>query len=441
MRDAIHRQGSTVPGGQPPGTVLVAAIVPHKHGAAPTRGGDVRIRYLPGQQYWMEEEAALRAEVRGIVYRVNSRAVNWYGAPGRVLSPWIDDVEEVAYREPTEGALRIVQGCGYDPGSAAYRFHSALATTKHASAFIRFADSNPYSSLRQYDGEKHAAVTRQAILEADVIHCHVDYMLLNNVGLARKGGQLLVRHYHGSVRKEDAAHLGWWTHIEARKDKALWAKLVGARLTFYEEAERLARELGEPVEIQWLPITVPVDRYRALPTVRPATSPEGAFRIAHCPTKRANKGTDVFLRVCDKLNTRGLRVIPVLMETLPQNVALERKGTCDATFDSFWLGIQTSGLEGGAMGHPVIAGDPDVAALYRQHVGQVPYTYANDERGLEQVIERLVVDRAYYHAEAARVHAYVRAYHDYPAVARRYEGMLARWLGREDVYTTRPEET
>ena len=295
---------------------------------------------------------------------------------------------------------------------------------------MRFGDSNPHCSLRQYDGGEDASIVREALLEADVVHCHVNYMLLNNSGLQKRPGQLLIRHYHGSVCPEDAAQLGWWTHIEAKLDRLRGAKLVGARLSFYAEAERLSREIGEPVEIEWLPITVPVARYRRLSKQRPATSPDGAFRIAHCPTKRVNKGTDVFLKVLDRLNEKGLRVIPVLMERDKQEVALAKKATCDATFDSFWLGIQTSGLEGGAMGHPVIAGDPDVAALHREHVGSVPYTYANDARTLEEVIERLMTDKDFYAAEAARVRQYVEQYHDYPAVAQRYDDLLMRWAPR-----------
>jgi hypothetical protein len=263
-------------------------------------------------------------------------------------------------------------------------------------------------------------------------------MLLNNVGLARSPGQLLVRHYHGSVQAADAERLGWWTHIQAELDNARTAFRVGARLTFYDEAAKLGAQLGAPVQMEWLPITVPVARYERLSKVPPLSSPAGGFRIAHCPTKRSNEGTDIFLRVCDKLQQRGLPVIPVLMERLTQKDALERKATCDATFDSFWLGIQTSGLEGGAMGHPVIAGDPDVKRLYEQHVGYCPYTYANDATDLERVIERLVLDTDYRAAEAARVAGYVRQYHDYPAVARRYDEMLAKRLKRDDVLTAPP---
>lgn len=423
MGDATHRQGVAMPGAEASGMVLVAAVSVHKADG---------VRYLPGQQYYLPRERALAAHARQIAYIVGGTVVDWWGAKGRVLSPW-PDKEVVQAAGPTPGALKIVQGCGYDPGSAAYRFHAAVnQETPHASAFVRWGHSNPFSDLRQYDGEADAHVVREAILGADVLHCHVDYLMLNNAGLARRHGQLLIRHYHGSVRPEDAERLGWWTHLDWKQDRLRSAKLVGARLSFFAEAERLAQQLGEPVEIEWLPITVPVARYRRLATKRPKTCPEGVFRVAHCPTKRINKGTDVFLKVIDRLQAKGLKVVPVLMERESQRSALEIKRTCDATFDSFWLGIQTSGLEAGAMGQPVIAGDPEVRHLHRTHVGECPYTFANEAKELEGVLERLIVDRPFYEAEAARVSRYVEQYHDYPAVARRYCDLLAKWMPAQE---------
>src|SRR5690348_5464638 len=61
---------------------------------------------------------------------------DWWGSEGRILAS--EPGEAVVHSTaPTTGALRVVQGCGYDPGNAAYRFHTALnECTKHASAFI-----------------------------------------------------------------------------------------------------------------------------------------------------------------------------------------------------------------------------------------------------------------------------------------------------------------
>jgi hypothetical protein len=319
--------------------------------------------------------------------------------------------------------------------------------------FARWGNSNPFSSLRQLDGQSDAGYVREALLTADVIHCHVNYMLLQNSGLAPQPGQVVVRHYHGSIPPDQREGIRQVTWIDPQWDEMFRATMVGARLTLVQEGREVGERLGIPVTVEWLPIAVPVARYRMLSAVRPVyydgpTPPTrlggeprprqepGGFRIAHCPTKRSNKGTDEFLKTVDRLNERGLKVIPVLIERDTQARALERKRTCDATFDSFWLGIQTSGLEAGAMGMPCIAGDPDVAALYREALGEVPYTFANDGPSLERVIEQLITDRAFYEAEAERVARYTERHHDYAAVGRRYEEILAKRMGRSDVFTT-----
>jgi hypothetical protein len=193
--------------------------------------------------------------------------------------------------------------------------------------------------------------------------------------------------------------------------------LVGARLTLCAL---------RPGRMHWLPITVPVDRYAAMVAQPERDWPRRRFRVAHSPTRRRLKGTDEFLAACERLTARGVPIQPVLIENQTHARALRLKATADACFDAFPLGIQGSGLEAAAMGQPVIAGDADVAALYRAEVGYVPYTFAGDGAALEQALERLAMDREFYDSERRRVHAYCRQYHDSPAVAARYCEILAR---------------
>jgi hypothetical protein len=343
------------------------------------------------------------------------------------------------------GALRIATACGYDPGNAVYRMHTAInERTKHASAFLiwRRADSNPFRCPQQIDALQQRALTRALIYEADVLYNNVDYFLRNAaIGNKPRRGQLVIRHYHGSVFP---GHGIQHPIINAVVDDALGALLLGARLTLCAL---------RPERMQWMPIPIPVDRYAAMV---PAERRPGPFRIAHSATKEEYKGTRIFLEACDLLNKQGLAVEPVLIgyrrrgrgvepAHLTHRRALEVKAGCDFTFDSFWLGIQGSGLEAAAMGQPVIAGDPDVAALYRGEFGEVPYIFADggdrvaQRKALMDAIERLVLDDDYRAAESARVGRYVREYHDYPAVARRFEGILAKAFGREDVKTELPQ--
>jgi hypothetical protein len=387
---------------------------------------DNRLRYdgmvfQPGQHAHVERKDARALARKGQIQIIEDLpAVDWYGAPGRILLREPGHAVPFA-TTPSDGSLRIVQGTAYDAGNACYRFHTSVNEyLPHTSAFVRYItrNNNPFDCPTQYNGTKDPATVRALLLSADVVHCHIDPRLTRQVGMPRRPrkGQVIIRHYHGTqfngqgVQEADADQVPM---LSATSDDIDGFVLVGARLTLCAL---------RPGRIQWLPITVPVDRYAAM--VMPRV-PGGPFRIAHSPTWSAIKGTKEFLRACARLNKRGVAVEPVLIKRLSHANALALKATADACFDSFALGIQGSGLEAAAMGQPVIAGDAKVADLYREHVGHVPYTFAGDEAQLEAAIERLALDHAFRAAEAERVNQYVRAYHDYPVVARRYADILA----------------
>lgn len=392
------------------------------------------VTYVPGQQFQIDPlDAVALVKAGAITIPDTLPAPDWWGAPGRVLTREPGPAAVYAARQ-TAGALKIAQGTGYDPGNAVYRFHSAVNEhTKHASALVRYItrNNNPFNCPTQVDGIKEPALTRALCLGADVLHFHIDPILPVNVGLGvrPRPKQVVIRHYHGTQFTIDGKQVSDALQVvrqNAAFDDANGFVLVGARLTLCAL---------RPGRMEWLPITVPVARYRAMVTRSPDEWPRTPFRIAHSPTKAILKGTRDFLMVCKRLRARGVPVEPVMIERKHHDAALVLKATCDACFDSFALGIQGSGLEAAAMGQPVIAGDANVAALYQAEIGSVPYTYAPTWQTLEQQIERLATDHAYYTSEAERVGAYVRDFHDYPAVARRYEGILAKALGREDVRT------
>ena len=402
--------------------VPVVSVMRHKH------NGVLR---LPGSAYPMEAHRVERNVIGGLIHRIGTHPPDWWKAPGRVLSPLPEFVASPFTTETLPGALRIGMGCGYDPGSQAYRLHSAISLyTKHASAFVRWMDTNPYCSLRQYDGDDDKHTVRDMVYESDVLWCHVNYALIDNSGIRNREGQVIVRHYHGSRQ-------GGKTHVEVEKDQIRGALVVCARLQFHLDRKIVQAHQRRDFQFEWLPITVPVDECASLRTGHVGwwDRQDRPFRIAHAPTNRGIKGTNEFLEAVENLNKRGLKVEAVLIEDMKMDIALITKARCDAVFDSFWLGIATSGLEGASMGMPVLAGDVDTRALYQEHVGYTPYTFAKDGPDLESAVERLMTDRMFYEDEAARVERYTREYHDYPAVARRAEGILARAMNRPDIMT------
>lgn len=299
-------------------------------------------------------------------------------------------------------SLRVAQLTCYDAGLVCYRLHTALnTTTPHVSVLGGLQKKRAFDAPMQYAIEDHDERVRLGHLAeaADVIHCHLDYSQLLRLGLTP---HWLVIHHHGTMLRK------------APDVNAAMDQLHGAGLRLVSNLELLQYGDG----LRFLPNPVPVMEYRRL------VSPGPGFRIAHSPSKRHLKGTDAFLRACDRVNAKGLRVEPVLLEGLPHADALRMKATCHAAFDAFWLGLQCSGLEAGAMGLPVIAGDVDCKRGYEDWLGEVPYTWANDEDGLVEAIERLATDADFYAGEAGRVSQYVATHHDEAAVALRYLDLL-----------------
>ena len=390
-------------------------------------------RMLPGMHYWMQTERLDRNTKAGLVHPVRQIPFNWWQAEGRVLGVEGGMLQPRATKE-VDGALKIVQGCSYDPGSAVFRFHSAVNEhTKHASAFVRWADTNPHCSLRQYDAYQDAYAVREAVMQADVLHNHVAYYLQNNTKIQPKPHQLLIRHYHGSAT-------GGRTNLEPVFDTAKRAVLFGARLQLCEEGKD---RFG--LNMHWSPIPMPVQRYRALRDrtrkergwvpLEGIATPERPLVVAHTPTNSKIKGTDAYRSAIQKLQKQGIPVVAEHIHGVKLEEALARQAMSDVMFDSFWLGIQGSGLQAGAMQLPVIAGDNDNRIIYERRIGSCPYTFADNEKQLMEVIELLAMDPNYRASQASRTAAYVQSYHDYVVVGAMYERSLSQVLGRTDILT------
>jgi hypothetical protein len=390
-------------------------------------------RMLPGMHYWMLNDRVERNQNAGLVHPINHIKFDWWTAEGRVLGVE-GGLLQPRSTKPSDGSIKIVQGCGYDPGSAVFRFHSAVNEhTKHSSVFIRWEDTNPYCSLRQYDAHRDATAVRQSVMEADVLHNHVAYYLQNNTKIQPQPHQLLVRHYHGSAT-------GGRTNLEPIFDQAKQAVLFGARLQLCEEGKDKFQ-----LEMHWSPIPVPVLRYRALrdrvrkergwvPLEGVATK-ERPLVVAHTPTNSKIKGTDAYRAAIQKLQKRKVPIVADHIHGVKLGEAIERQALADVMFDSFWLGIQGSGLQAGAMQIPVVAGDPDNRVIYQRRIGQVPYTFANTEQELMEVLERMAMDPDFRTTEANRTAQYVQDYHDYAVVGAMYERSLSQVMGRPDILT------
>lgn len=386
-------------GGTPSAPVVSPSVVAVRcFGEAIVADG---FRTEAGTWYEVPADVAAYWEGRGLWVTQATIDALWQSA-GRILTPdGVTSHYEAAGR--TAGAVRVLNVTHYDPGAAAYRYHSAANTASGVvSAFVRFGHSNPHCDLRQFDGTTQADAVRILMATADVVHCHMDYtLLLNELGGLPVGMRAAIT-YHGSIEETRPSI----TYPEA--DERMRSIVFGAR--------PYHKRFGE--HVRWLPIPMPVADYAAL-----ADAPKGGpFRVAHSPTRRAIKGTDAFLSAVADLQAEGVAIEPVLIEGMDHGAALRLKATCHATFDSFWLGMQGSGLEAASMGQAVLAGAWD--ADYHRVGMPMPWTVVEEPNALREALRRLATDRTFYAAEAKRVNAYVRAHHDYPVVGARYRDIL-----------------
>lgn len=294
-----------------------------------------------------------------------------------------------------------------DDGLAPSRLHTAInRTTPHASLFFK-TRPGPFDVPTQYATNTDTFVLDRAMATCDIMHYH------GVMSTARRGPQNKpsVFHHHGTMFRMNC-------------DMYMQQAIARNALVVLSNLE-LFSWVGDYEQAYFLPNPVPVARYRQLRIAnqRPFDGMH-PFRIAHSPSKPEKKGTKYFLDACARLNARGVPIEPVIIHDCSHYDALIAKSTCHAAFDSFWLGIQCSGLESAAMGMPVIAGDEVVAARYLEHFDDVPYTTAWDGDHLEHQIERLVSDTTFYTREAERVSVYTTMYHDESAVALRYLDLL-----------------
>ena len=305
--------------------------------------------------------------------------------------------------------LHILQLGPFDPGCVIFRLHTAINTTTPHTFVMATGLQEHFMEPRQFDIIDDFDTVQG--FKADIYHHHVTM-------LGDHPPRPTVMHHHGTVYRSEP-------DVWNERDNGL--RLV-SNLELLQYGDNL----------NYLPNPIPVAEYRKMSNI-----PEwqkNTLRIAHSPSKREKKGTDAFINAVDTCRKLGLDVSLHLVERTTVKASIEVKSTCHACFDSFWLGMQCSGLEAGAMGIPVIAGDHDVRREMLNLYGQVPYTFADNEQELTQAIERLATDEAYYRSEADKVSAHVLNYHDPATVAALYLDLLDAafdWRNKLEMGSTR----
>jgi glycosyltransferase involved in cell wall biosynthesis len=143
----------------------------------------------------------------------------------------------------------------------------------------------------------------------------------------------------------------------------------------------------------------------------------GRIRIIHAPTNRQYKGTDLIIRVIEKLKKdRNLEFI--LLENVPRWKVLEQKKHADICIDQVGgtgggTGYGKAGLESLAMGIPTIT---NMSSEYAKWLPENPFIVANSDKELTEALIMLLESPDLRKTKAADGKEWVLKHHGYDAV-------------------------
>lgn len=150
------------------------------------------------------------------------------------------------------------------------------------------------------------------------------------------------------------------------------------------------------------------------------------IRIAHAPTNRQVKSTDLLIKAVDRLKAEGFDVELDLIERRSWAECLGRKATADIYFDQVGLGYGNNAIEAWAMGIPVIAGasDPVLDEMERRF-GELPFYHATLET-IYDALKELVEDPKLRERYGRLGYQYAKQWHDGPIVVDRLKAIYSK---------------
>jgi glycosyltransferase involved in cell wall biosynthesis len=282
--------------------------------------------------------------------------------------------------------LNILSLSAWDYAGCGYFLSQAInETTEHTSRAIVGRVSRLQFPPTDIVSRKEDEI-RDLWKRADVIHIHDGAHIPDDLP-----PRPVVITWHGTIYRRKIKH---------------WNKET-ARLGWLATAATLDLTLYGP---RWLPDCRPSD-------ILSYAHKYGTkrFRVCHAPTKRYVKSTDKVLRALEANFDYDL------IENVPWEKCLKRKGRCDVLIDQFGLCYGCNAIEAWLMNVPVIANanNERVIGLIKQHAPDgFPFVRCEDNpQAIRAALERLQGNRAYYDKFVERGRAYVERNHSYRAVA------------------------
>lgn len=218
----------------------------------------------------------------------------------------------------------------------------------------------------------NGAAVQRLYNDADIAH-------LNNsmYGYLRhdRGQQKpILLHHHGSMFRSDPGR-----HLQVARRNNVEQAVSTLDLTRYA-----------PEVLTWLPTAYWGEELMEI-RQRHFVSGNRPVRIAHAPTNRGVKSTEVLLGAIETLRAEGLEVELDLIEKTAWSECLARKARADILFDQVGLGYGCNAVEAWGMGIPVICGAEEwtLGRMRQEFSNDLPF-YAATEATIIDALRALV---------------------------------------------------
>lgn len=156
------------------------------------------------------------------------------------------------------------------------------------------------------------------------------------------------------------------------------------------------------------------------------------IRIAHAPTNRQVKSTDLLIKAIDQLKADGFDVELDLIERRSWAECMERKAKADIYFDQIGLGYGNNALEAWVMKIPVVAGAADATLdEMERRFGFLPFYHATEET-IYDALRELIEDPKLRKRYGLIGYEYVKQWHDYPIVVEQLKALYVKAMGNEE---------
>ncbi len=231
---------------------------------------------------------------------------------------------------------------------------------------------------------------------ADVVNC------LGNIGVLVKKPKNLVVSYRGTHFRNNP-------RVRYNQARAMGAK----------------KQLGlgpwncnyEGLNLEWLPTPIPVDDWLKL-----KRGHEGKPIVCQSPSSFKGKNTLAIKKLISNKKNITLKII----HGVTWEKCMAAKADADIYVGSFKYGYGISTLEAMTMKIPVIT-HAKFEKEIMEKVGYLPYYNCKLEE-LPNAIDNLLSDKKLYNKYAMLCFNYVKKFHDYPVVAKKFSTILERVL-------------